>query len=134
MSYGFTRLVCINPPTRKEILEWNPDLDEVAISILLQLLENEYIQDQVVPDYDSYNEDPSEVYTVCGIDSLTRAVSGVLLCSDVVELGFCGRDKVWAVIQRWHTQKPAIVFYHYREAHNIELTTEAELIKTVKGI
>ena len=44
MSYGFTRLVCINPPTKKEIQDWNPDLDEEAVSILLQLLnaENTY--------------------------------------------------------------------------------------------
>ena len=129
MSYGFTRLVCINPPTKKEIQDWNPDLDEEAVSILLQLLNAEFIQDQIVPDYDRYNEDTTEVYTAWGIDGLIQAVSNVVTHSSIVEFGFCGRDRVCAVIQRWHiVSRPAIAFYHYKEAYCVELTTEAELM------
>ena len=128
MSYGFTRLVCINPPTKKEIQDWNPDLDEEAVSILLQLLNAEFIQDQIVPDSDRYNGDTTAVYTAWGIDSLIQAVSNVVTGSSIVEFGFCGRDRVCAVIQRWHTQKPAIAFYHYKEAYFVQLTTEAELM------
>lgn len=134
MSYGFTRLVCINPPTKKEMQDWNPDLDEEAVSILLQLLNAEYIQDQIVQDYDGYNEDTSEVYTAWGIDSLIRAVSKVVTGSSIVEFGYCGRDRVCAVIQLHRLHKPAIAFYHYKEAYFIELITEAELMQTMKGI
>ena len=129
MSYGFTRLVCINPPTKKEIQDWNPDLDEEAVSILLQLLNAEFIQDQFVPNYDRYNnEDTTPVYSAWGIDGLLQAVSNVVTGSSIVEFGFCGRDRVCAVIQLGHTQKPAIAFYHYGDAYFIELTTEAELM------
>ena len=128
MSYGFTRLVCINPPTKKEIQDWNPDLDEEAVSILLQLLSAEFIQDQMGPDCDRYNEDTPAVYSAWGIDGLIYVVSNVITGSSIVEFGFCGRDRVCAVIQLGHTQKPAIAFYHYGDAYFIELITEAELM------
>ena len=130
MSYGFTRLVCINPPTKKEIQDWNPDLDEEAVSILLQLLHSEYIQNQEIQDPDN----PGNIIELHGIDDLTYAVSNVVICSSIVELGFCGRDRVYAVIQWWHTQKPAIVFYRYKEAYCVELTTESELMEKMKGV
>lgn len=124
MSYGFTRLVCINPPTKKEIQDWNPDLDEEAVSILLQLLNAEYIQDQEIQDPDN----PGNIIELHGIDSLIQSVSNVVTGSSIVEFGFCGSDRVCAVIQRWHIQKPAIAFYHYKEAYFVQLTTEAELM------
>ena len=130
MSYGFTRLVCINPPTKKEIQEWHPDLDEEAISILLQLLHSEYIQDQEIQDQDN----PGNTIALHGIDGLIQAVSNVVICPSIVELGFYGRDRVYAVIQWWNIQKPAIAFYRYKEAYCVELTTESELMEKMKGI
>ena len=99
------------------------------MSILLQLLNAEFIQDQICAGFIRYNEDSPAVYSAWGIDGLIQAVSNVVTGSSIVEFGFCGRDRVCAVIQRgWGTTQNKATFYHYKEAYFIELTTEAELM------
>ena len=131
MSYGFTRLVCINPPTKKEIQEWNPDLDEVAISILMQLLESEYIQDQVVPDYDSYHKDTSAVYTAWGIDSLLHSIARMHPKFHMLPPRRYGLDTISCIIDR--ANNLAIAFYHNKEVYSIELTPVTELMEKIEG-
>ena len=126
MSYGFDRLVCINPPIdTKSIRQWETRLVEDDCLIIKQLLTNEFVRWGRTVDG----------RTVYGVDSLLESLNDVLL-GDIVEWGGnVGGDRLFYILIQTGN---ALVIRYRRYLYNVEFTTEisllAELGEVTKGV
>jgi len=124
MNYQFEQIICVEVPTAKQIRCWNKKLSIRQSEIIHQLLDNEYIEKQVVPDFNTL-----ATKTVYGIESLLYSMNKVMDGQVKTYAGTIGFSQLHYIVD---DDNLVIAIYKYKNVYAVELTTKDALFDKMK--